>query len=68
MRRITLFLICLVGSLIGFSQNIKIGVLTDKMDAKSAPLLNQLENEIKAVIGENNTVEFLSAFAILSFE
>ncbi len=61
MRRITLFLICLLGSLLGLSQNIKIGVLTDKMDAKSAPLLHQLENEIKAVIGENNTVEFLSA-------
>ena len=58
MHRITILLVFILIGIQSYSQNFKIGILTDKLDGRSAPLLNQLKAEIKAVVGEDATIDF----------
>ena len=58
MHRITILLVFILIGIQSYSQNFKIGILTDKLDGRSAPLLNQLKAEIKAVVGEDATINF----------
>ena len=63
MRFYLLFLILFCVSLISFSQNqniISIGILDDKGDKKLDPILESLKEEIRAVVGKENKVEFKS--------
>ena len=43
---------------IGYSQIINIGILTDKSSDESSLLLDELQKEIKAVVGQEGTVVF----------
>ena len=58
MHRIAILLVFILVGIQSYSQNFKIGILTDKLDGRSTPLLNQLKEEIKAVVGEDATINF----------
>ena len=58
MHRIAILLVFILVGIQSYSQNFKIGILTDKLDGRSTPLLNQLKAEIKAVVGEDATIDF----------
>ena len=50
MHRIAILLVFILVGIQSYSQNFKIGILTDKLDGRSAPLLNQLKAENKITI------------------
>ncbi len=56
-KRLSLLFFVLVFQL-SYSQNITIGLLTDKNSPEVQPLLEQLKTEIRAVIGQDKTVNF----------
>ncbi len=61
MRKQFILLLILLGTTISFAQKSKsvtIGILADEASAENTPLLEKLQNEIQAVVGQDATVAF----------
>ncbi|GGI56997.1 TolC family protein [Winogradskyella haliclonae] len=54
----TLIILAFLFYFIGYSQSVKIGILSDESTSETQPLLEDLKSQIRAVVGQNTSVNF----------